>query len=206
MELDECLAQRRSVRKFITKSISSVYLAKLLRAALHAPTAGNQQEWRFIVVTDEQQKEKVATACEDQLWMATAGALLVVCTDNRDMERFYGEQGKKYAVHDAAAAAENMLLKAYDLGLGSCWVAAFDEENLKGVLALPPFVVPHVVIVVGYTDEKAVVKQKFKEEDLVHFNQYGKKATEYPELGELIKRLVEKGKKAVRKVRQKIYA
>ncbi|MBI4441710.1 nitroreductase family protein [Candidatus Woesearchaeota archaeon] len=201
MELDDCLVKRHSVRKFSEKEIPPETLGLLIRAAITAPTAGNLQEWRFVAVTDSAQKDKIANACEEQLWMAQAGALIVVCTDDRDLEKFYGPSAKKYAVQDAAAAAENMLLKATDLGLGSCWVAACDEEQLKTVLALPGFVTPYVVVAVGYTEEKAVTKPTFKVEDLIHINQFGKKAVEYPEMGELIKRLVEKGKKAVRKIR-----
>lgn len=201
MELDACVSQRRSFRKFIDKPVSSAYLAKIIKAATYAPTAGNQQEWRFIVVTDDKKKEKIAHACEEQLWVANAGALFIVCTDNRDIERFYGERGRGYAIQDAAAAAENMLLKATDMGLASCWIAAFDEDELRGILSLPLFVIPQMIIALGYSEEKPVEKYTFKAEDIVHYNQYGKKAADYPELGEIIKNLVEKGKKTIKKLR-----
>lgn len=199
MELDECIAKRRSVRKFSTKEIPKDMLAKIIKAGTEAPTAGNLQDWRFIVISDDAQKKKVAAACEEQEWVADAGIIIVVCTDIRDIERFYGSHGKEvYSIQDASAAAENMVLKATDLGLGSCWIGAFDDARMKEILTLPGFVNPQVVLVFGYSTEKLMEKSHFNVEDVVHFNQYGKRAIEYPEMGEIIKRLVEKGKKAIK--------
>ncbi len=203
MELDECIVKRHSVHKFSPKEVAASILATIIKTGTNAPTAGNLQEWRFVVVTDETQKEKVANACEEQIWMANAGALIVVCTDNRDVKRFYGEPGNGYAVQDAAAAAMLMLLKAHELGLGSCWVSAFDEEKIKDILALPTVVVPHLIVVLGYSEETGTEKPHFTLGDLIYLNRYGKRAAEYPEMGEIIKKLVEKGKKAAKKLHQR---
>lgn len=202
MELDTCIEKRRSQRKFIDKELPLEVVAKIVKAGTMSPNAGNLQAWRFIIITDSKTKEKVAMACEEQLWMCEAGALIAICSDLRDIERFYADKAKLFATQDASASAENMILKATDMGVGSCWVAAFDESSLKDALSLPGYMAPQVVITLGYSEEKAKPKPKLKIEELIYLNQFGKKPGEFPEIAEIIKKLIEKGKKAVSKLKK----
>ena len=202
MELDACIEKRQSQRKFLDKELPIEVIAKIVKAGTMSPNAGNLQALRFIIITDSKAKEKVAMACEEQLWMCEAGALIAICSDLRDIERFYADKANFFATQDASASAENMVLKATDIGIGSCWIAAFDESSLKHALSLPGYMVPQIVITLGYSDEKVKAKPKLKMEELIHFNQFGKKPGEYPEIADTIKKLIEKGKKAVGKLKK----
>src|SRR3989338_10543025 len=86
MELDACIEKRQSQRKFLDKELPIEVIAKIVKAGTMSPNAGNLQALRFIIITDSKAKEKVAMACEEQLWMCEAGALIAICSDLRDIE------------------------------------------------------------------------------------------------------------------------
>lgn len=152
MELFEAIKKRRSVRRFEPqKEVARGLVEKLLEAAVEAPSAGNLQVWRFWVVSNKELKEKLAQAAYYQDFVALAPVVIVVGADLDQAFRGYGERGKNvYALQDTAAAAENILLAASDLGLGSCWVGAFDERAVSEVLGLPPSIRPLAILPIGY--------------------------------------------------------
>lgn len=152
MEVFEAIRRRQSVRRFERgKEVSRDMIEKLLAAAVEAPTAGNLQVWRFWVVLNAKLKEKLAEAAYYQKFVADAPAVIVVGADLNQASRGYGERGKNlYALQDTAAAIENILLAACDLGLGSCWVGAFDEAAVSEALDLPSHIRPLAILPVGY--------------------------------------------------------
>ena len=173
MQTLECIRTRRSVRKFLDKPVEFENLGNVLDAGRLAPSAGNIQDWKFILVTDGAKREELANACAQQVWMANAPAHIVVCADKKS-ERLYGERGEKiYLIQNSAAAVENMLLAAHDQGLGACWVSAFDEEMVRRALVIPSDVIPQAVVVLGYADEKPEFPSKFTLEEVTYVEKWG---------------------------------
>ena len=128
MNVIDCIKKRRSVRNFIDKDVGMDLLGQILEAGTFAPSSGNLQNWFFILVTDQALKDQLAASCLNQNWLAKAPILIIVVADPNKVEREYNERGKKiYSIQNASAAIQNMLLAATELGLGSCWVSAFDE-------------------------------------------------------------------------------
>ncbi|MCD6421737.1 nitroreductase family protein [bacterium] len=163
MEFSEVLKNRFSCRSFLPRKVPRKYLRKILKAGTLAPSAGNTQDWRFCVVEDEKLKEKLAEASLGQDFLKEASAVIVVCSDLREIAERYGERGRNlYAYQDTAAAIENMLLQATDLGLATCWVGAFAEDKVKQILGLLPEVQPVALIAVGYPKEKPLGKFRKK--------------------------------------------
>jgi nitroreductase len=151
-------------------------IGHILNAARLAPNAGNIQEWKFIIVTKEEVRKKIAEICIKQYWMQDAPVHIVAVSHPAKVANFYGNRGEKvYSMHSSGAAIENMLLAATAQGIGSCWVGAFNESALKKLLNIPPDAVPQAVITLGYAAEKPRMPQKFKTENVMFIESYGNK-------------------------------
>lgn len=156
MDLFEIIKMRRSTRKFDpTKPVDERMVAKILEAAIWAPSAGNTQSWRFQVVRDPKLKARLATDAGHQSFINDAPVVIVVCADLDHLERSYGERGRfTYALQDTAAAIENMLLAITALGLGCCWIGAFNEEAAAKILGLPNDLRPVAMLPIGVPAER----------------------------------------------------
>jgi len=154
MELFEALNKRRSIRKYRSDPIPKEKLSRILEAAIQAPSAGNLQPWRFIILRDTQRKMAIAEAALGQLMIADAPVVIVVCTDQRRSERYYGERGVNlFCIQDTAAAVQNLMLAAFALELGTCWVGSFDERKVSSILHAPDGMRPVAIIPLGYPAE-----------------------------------------------------
>lgn len=174
METLDCIASRRSVRKYLDVPVEAEKLARVLNAGRLAPSAGNLQDWKFVVVSEPGKVRKIAECCLKQFWIETAPLVIVVCAELEKTKRFYGERGMEfYGVQDCAAATTQMLLAANDQGLGACWVGAFDDAKLRKCLEIPDEVKPLAVVTLGYADEKPEVPEKFSVEDVVFVEKWG---------------------------------
>ncbi|MBS3168625.1 nitroreductase family protein [Candidatus Woesearchaeota archaeon] len=176
MELDQVLKEVRSVRKFKKLDVPWYLVSECLDAATYAPNAGNTQNWRFIVVRDLSKREAIVKACEDQKWLLNAPVLIVVCSDVDKISKMFGVRGEAlYAVQNCAAAIQNMLLKAYELGLGSVWIGAFDEIIIKQILEIKPEVRPQAIIALGFSDDHEKKPKREELNNVVFFEKYGDK-------------------------------
>ena len=176
MEVFECILNRRSTRSFKPDKIDDKLLGVMLYSATHAPSAGNTQEWNFIVVKDDETKKKIANAALNQTFIAESPVIIVVCIDKEKIKLRYGERGDTlYSLQDTANATTLLLLSAEALGLSTCWVGAFDEEKLDYILDLPKQVRPVAIIPVGYSDETALKPRRVPFEQLTWIDKYGKK-------------------------------
>ena len=107
------IATRRSIRKYKDIPVEWTKMVDILEAGRCAPSCGNLQNWKFIVVTEPEAKHKVAEACVKQYWMEQAPVLIVICSNPDKAEKHYGVRGEKlYSVQNGAAAAMNMILAA----------------------------------------------------------------------------------------------
>lgn len=151
MDFWEVIRRRHSVREFDPHSeLAEEDVVRILEAAIEAPSAGNCQPWHFVVVRDKARRRGLAAAAYGQEFVAQAPVVIVVCTDPARSAGRYGKRGTSlYCLQDTAAAAEHILLAATALGLGSCWVGAFDEGEAARVLGLPESLRPVALIPIG---------------------------------------------------------
>lgn len=176
MEFDEVLRGRRSIRKFLDMAVEFDLLIEVIDAARQAPSAGNLQGVRYLIIHSRETKEKIAEYCFEQYWMTEAPFFIVVCTQLDKYEDYYGERGKLVYSHmDAAAAIQNLMLKAYDLGLGTCFVGAFDQEKIQELLKIPTDSMVEAIIPIGYPDEKPAQPPKEDLNNIIFFDTYGNK-------------------------------
>ena len=169
-----CIFKRRSVRNYLQKPVEFDKIAVILKAGAKAPSAGNIQDYRFVLVTDKKVIQNIADHCTEQFWIAKAPVLIIVCSDTDRTESYYGLRGQRlYSVQNAAAAIQNMLLAAHDLSLGSCWVGSFDEDYVKSTLSIPEHIRPQAIVTIGYQDGEPDKREEAPLDTLVYFNSYG---------------------------------
>ena len=173
MNLFEAIKSRRSVRAFTQEDVSKEEVEKLIDAARWAPSAGNIQPWEFIVVRKPEIKRKLSSAALHQTFIEEAPVVIVVCANQIRSGRGYGARGVHlYCLQDTAAATQNMLLAACALGLATCWVGAFKEEEAKKALNLPKGVRPVAIIPVGHPAKKPMARSRRPISEIVHYETY----------------------------------
>ncbi len=137
MEFSEVLKARRSTRQFTDEGVTAEQIMKLIDAAIAAPNACNMQSWHFYVVTDENVKRKLSETKTVADWATTAPVIFVVCTAAKALTARFGDIGENlFAVQDTAAAIENILLAAADMGLGGCFMGAFDKDKCREIVGV----------------------------------------------------------------------
>ncbi|MFQ6125823.1 MAG: nitroreductase family protein [Candidatus Heimdallarchaeota archaeon] len=173
MDVFEAIRGRRSVRKYQTKEISEELITKLLSTAIMAPSAGNRQAWEFIIVHDPITKTELARAAYNQVFIANAPVIIVVCANKLRSAQRYGSRGAElYCIQDSAAAIQNLLLAAYSLGLGTCWVGAFNESMVSKLLEIPEEIRPVALIPIGYSAQVSHPPPRLPLEQVIHREQY----------------------------------
>ena len=174
MDVLWALKSRRSCRSYLQQPVEFDKITAILEAGHYAPSAGNLQDWKFILITDKGLRSAIADHCMEQFWMAEAPVHIIVCSNEERTEMRYGLRGKRlYSIQSNAAAIENMLLAAHALGLGACWVGAFDEDYLTRTLDIPETARPQAIITVGYANEKPEKKNLTALDSIVYFNGFG---------------------------------
>ncbi len=153
MNIFDALEGRRSIRAYQKREIPRDTVEKLLEFAELAPSAGNLQARRYIVVMREDLKNALAIAAYGQTHIASAPLDVVVCADVRRSSRRYGERGNLYSIQDADAAIMCMLLAAHAMGLGCCWNGAFDDAMVREILSIEDGVIPVAIISIGWPAE-----------------------------------------------------
>jgi nitroreductase len=181
------LKERKSVRVFLEKPIPPEEISAILDAAVNAPTAGNQQLYTIINVTDAGLKSALAESCDHQPFIASAPLVLVFCADCRKWyntflsfscnPRKLGVGDLMLAVSDANIAAQNAVVAAQSLGIGSCYIGDIMEnaEQQRKILSLPPYVFPAAMLVFGYPTQQQLERPKPPRspmQHIVHENGY----------------------------------
>ncbi|MBU0535932.1 MAG: nitroreductase family protein [Nanoarchaeota archaeon] len=168
----EVCKKRRSIRKYLDIPVEWDKVVQILDAGRYAPAAGNLQSWKLIVVTDPGQKRQLAEAALKQYWIEEAPMIFVICAKEERMVNYYGERGKQYLLQGIATMAENMMLTATDLGLGTCWVGAFDEDKVAEAVGCPARARPHLMITIGYSEERVPVPPRETFESRIYLSKY----------------------------------
>lgn len=150
MDVLETISKRKSVRAYADKDIEKEKLLKVLEAGRLSPSAKNRQEWRFIVVKDRETRRKLVSACMGQRFIEQAPVTLVGCAVGTD---YYMPCGQLAYTVDVSIAFSFMMLEAAELGLGTCWLGAFHEDEVKEILNIPDAMRVVVVMPLGYPAE-----------------------------------------------------
>ena len=177
MNLDECIKNRRSCRFYTSKSVPLDVVGEVLEAGTYAPSSGNCQNWSFVVVTDEDKKYEVASASK-QLWMIDAPVFIVVCNNKRKVLDLFPDRGSLYSTQNCAFAAANIMLRAHDLGLGTCWIGAFDVTKVQQILKIPDDMIPEIILTLGYPDKLEKEAERYTVDIVTFFNEYGKRTSD----------------------------
>ena len=177
MPVLDVIKERGSIRRYKDKPIPRSDLLKVLEAARLAQSAANRQPWQFIVVTDKETKEKLVDAAHwpdrpRQNFVGTAAAI-IICLADPEMSRRVGPFNG--FLIDLAIAIENMALTAWDLGIGSCWIGAFQEDKVKTLLTVPENLRVVSILTLGYPDEKPKAKRRKSLDEIMHYEKYGRK-------------------------------
>ncbi len=156
MDFLQLANSRKSVRTFTKEDVPQSLINQLIEAAQAAPSAGNRQPWRFIIIKNKQVLNSIVERSCKQAFIATAPLSIVVCADVlRSAERYMQRGRELYCIQDTAAAIQNILLCAHSLGLGGCWCGAFDEKELSETLSLKNEMRPVAIIPIGYPKDDA---------------------------------------------------
>lgn len=169
MDVTEAIRKRRSIKRYLDVPVEWDKIGSVLDAGRLAPSAGNLQPWKFIVVLSPEGRRKISEACFQQYWMQTSPCHIIICAEINKMNRFYGVRGERlYSIQSCAAAAQNMLLEAVNQGLAGCFVSAFDEEMIKRHFKIADFARPQIIVTIGYAGEEVPPPPKYTLNDIVH--------------------------------------
>jgi nitroreductase len=167
MEVYEAIRARHSVRSFGDRAVEPAKLARVLEAAHLAPSARNEQEWRFVVVSDPARKEALATEASSQHFMLEAPLIIAACaqTDARVMRC-----GQLAYPIDVAIALDHLSLAAVAEGLGTCWIGSFDPVKVRRILGIQPKIQVVALMLLGYPRESGAPpnKNRLPLEKIVH--------------------------------------
>jgi nitroreductase len=166
MEVLQAIKGRRSVRKYTQESVSEDQLTQILEAGRWAPSRGNSQPWKFIIIKDDQILKELADAIPTGKFLAEAPQGVVVVVNPKS---------SKHPEQEAAAAIQNMLLAAHEIGLGTCWISIHStdcEEKVKQILLIPEEELCISVISIGHPAEIPEKERKGLDE-ITFTNKYG---------------------------------
>ncbi len=170
MDVFEAIRARKSVRTYQARPVEPEKLRRVLEAARLAPSARNVQEWRFVVVTDREKRERLANEASSEHFMAGAPAIIAACaeTDGRIMRC-----GQRAYPIDVAIAIDHLTLAAVAEGLGTCWIGSFDPAEVRRILAIPESVEVVELLPLGYPrDPQPVRKSRLPYDTIVRLEHW----------------------------------
>jgi nitroreductase len=173
MDVQEAIRARRSIRKYSSQEIPEDKLMKVLEAMRLAPSAKNFQPWKFIIVNDEEIKKKLIPACRGQAFIAEAPIIVVGCALLNEAWGGMGGYMSSYPV-DLAIAIDHLTLIATEEELGTCWIGAFDEGEVKKILKVPEDVRVVALTPLGYPLSKKPPTPRKALTEIICYNEYRK--------------------------------
>lgn len=164
MDVMDAIRQRFSVRKFKSYELEDSKLDRVMEAARLAPSARNLQEWRFVVVRDEQMRQALSEAANGQQFVAQAPAVIVGCAVTTEHVMSCGLHC--YPI-DVSIAMAYITLQAVEEGLGTCWIGAFNQDKVRDLLGIPNDVIIVGLLPIGYPDGEAPPKKRLPLSEIV---------------------------------------
>ncbi len=177
MKFDQILRRRRSTRSFDSRPVNEKDIISIVEAARLAPSACNSQTWRFVTVT---RREIIRKICHEAMrpvipnrWLEQAPLVIVGCSQLDVIANRIGSgvTGIEYYQIDLGIAMEHMVLKATELGIGTCWIGWFDESTLKEILKIPKKIKVSALLAVGYPKDESSGKRKRKPLEKIVFSE-----------------------------------
>ena len=169
MDVFTAISQRSSVRTYKATDVEEDKLKKILEAARLSPSASNRQEWKFIIVRSKETKKKLAKAAFGQSFIGEAPVVIVACGAETKAIMACGQPA--YTV-DVSIACAFMILQAYELGLGTCWIGAFEEGDVKKILNIPKEIRVVAMTPLGYPNEPPSQKFRKSLNEIVCYEKY----------------------------------
>jgi nitroreductase len=169
MDVFSAIRERRSVRDFLPTDIGKDKLLQILEAARLSPSAKNMQDWKFVVVQDAVIRKQLAEAANGQTWVAKAPVIAVACGTGTDYVMSCGQHA--YTV-DVSIACTHMILAAWELGIGSCWLGAFNEAAVKKILQIPDGVRVVAMIPFGYPARPVAALSRKRLDDIISYEKF----------------------------------
>jgi len=149
----EKITSRQSIRKFTNESIPDSIIEDIANIGRSAPSGGNRQPWRIVIITKDDLKNQLVTASHNQTFVAVAPVVYVVCAVPEESAERYKERGRNlYTLQDTAALTLNILFGAHLHGYGACWIGSFNEEEVSKILNIPSDMRPVSIVPVGKID------------------------------------------------------
>ena len=162
MDVVDAIRARRSIRAWQDRPVPREVLEELLDAARLAPSGNNGQQWEIVCVTDRERLGELSRACANQEAVAKAGAFLFIVND----------PSAKWRHVDPAIALDHVTLRAVEMGLGTCWIGAFDEGEVRRLLGIPEPKLAVIGMTVGYPAESPEPTARRPLERTVHWEKY----------------------------------
>lgn len=147
MDVFEAIKLRRSVRAYEDRDVEEEKLQQVLEAGRLAPSASNRQEWKFVVVRDKELRQRLVDAARGQQFVGDAPVVIAACAVDHDHLMPCGHPSH---LVDVAIAIDHMTLAARELGLGTCWIGAFDPRQVRDILDIPDSVEVIELLPLGY--------------------------------------------------------
>jgi len=169
MEFSELIRERYSVRAYKSRLVEEGKVQKILEAACLAPTAANKQPFRFIVINSKGREAELKRIYRPEWFWA---APIVICACALQSQAWSRMDGKNYSEVDTTIAMDHLILAAADLGLGTCWIAAFDPAEARNILGLPEDVEPIAFTPLGYPADKLKPKTRKSLSELIHYERW----------------------------------
>jgi len=173
MDIFQVIRDRRSIRKYKDTPVEREKIEQILDAARLAPSWKDMQCWRFLVLDDAEQRARVLAAFPDdnpgKKAIAMAPVVIVVCADPRESGV---ENGIEYFIADTAIAFEHLCLAAHALGLGTCWMGWYNEEQIKRALAIPDDIRIIGITPLGYPDQEPKARPRKELQEIAYFNEW----------------------------------
>lgn len=163
MDFDAVVQKRKSVRSFKNKKSNWKEAILAIDSALQGPYAGNSNNLKFLLIEDKDKILKIARLAQ-QIWINEAPLLIIVCSDDSNLENTYGERGRIYSRQQAGAAIGTLLLKLTELGIDSCWVGSYSDELIKESLDIPGNIQIEAIIPIGQEQKRPGQEKRRKRE------------------------------------------
>jgi len=170
LNFEEILLNRRSIRRYTPQKISPEIITKIIKAGMYAPSAVNKKPWHFIVIEEKEKMESVIKIHANAMMLKEASHAILVCGD----EKLQHDDG--FWIADCGAATQNILLSAFNSGIGSCWIGIYPREQrmkaVSDIFNLPEHVRPFALVALGYPAEEKKFPERF-EEGKIHYGKWG---------------------------------
>jgi len=165
MDVKDAIAARLSIRRYADPSITPAHLETLLRALQLAPSANNGQNWEFVFVGDAETKSHLVGACSNQSFIASCTYFIAGIAD----------PGQKWHMVDITIALTNLTLQATEMGYGTCWIGAFDENKVKEILGVPEEKKIVICMTFGTPEGRHIPRGRKDFAEFIFSDQYGRR-------------------------------